>query len=332
MDTTYRNLNEATMRVTRRLLVATLLGVTACGGGTTGPHGAETSSSELGNVELTPQPVYANNDVTVLVTPKKSGVSPNHYIYRWHKNGDTINGANGATLFHTAFRKGDVITVTVTLGTGQQSDVSVTSGPVTVRNSPPIVTAVGITPSPLYQEMAAHAVVQSSDSDQDPVSYAYQWFDNGTPLQDQTAESLDGAMVVKGDHLQVQVTPLDGVETGDARLSPVVTVQNSPPRITSQPTTSLNDEDTYIYQVVAEDPGGGPVTYALKSAPERMTIDPVKGIIRWTATKEDVGVHPIEIIVTDAEGAEIIQQYELQIFDLQDKLAVQTVAASPSHS
>jgi Putative Ig domain len=332
MGKTNRNLNEATMRVASCLLIVTLLGVTACGGGTNRPQGAEGNSSEIGAVELSPQPVYANNDVTVLVTPQKANTSPNRYVYRWHKNGEDIDVANGATLSHTLLRKGDVIAVTVTEVTSEQPGVSVTSKPVTVRNSPPTVTAVGIMPSPLYQHMDAHAVVHASDNDDDNVSYAYQWLNNGTPLEDQTAEMLDGAMVAKGSHLQVQVTPLDGEATGDPRRSPVVTVQNSPPRITSQPTTSLNDEDTYIYRVVAEDPDGGPVTYSLKSAPERMTIDPAQGTIRWTATKEDAGIHAIEIVAKDAEGAEIIQRYELQIFDLQDKSAEQPAAASPSHS
>jgi Putative Ig domain len=283
-------------------------------------------------VELSPQPVYANNDVTVLITTENAGASPSRYLYRWHKNGEDIEGATGSILPHTFIRKGDVITVTVTTGDEQQAGASMSSRPVTISNSAPTVTAVGIEPFPLHPGTAVHAVVRSADNDDDPVEYSYQWFNNGAPLEDQTDETLDGDQVVTGARLQVQVTPLDGEATGPARMSPVAAVGSSPPRITSQPPTTLNDDGTYVYQVAAEAADGGPVTYSLKSAPEQMSIDPKQGLIRWKATTQDVGVHPIEIVATDAAGAQIIQRYELQIFDLRNKATAQPAAETPPAS
>jgi len=321
-----------TAHAARSLCVMTLcvgaVGIAACGG-TNRPHSSGGGVSEISALELSPQPVYANNALTVLVTPTPPVASADHYSYQWHKNGDIIEGAVGATLPNTFFRKGDVVTVTVTTGNGQQPNATMTSHPVTIHNSAPVVMAVGVTPAPLHQQVTVHAAVEGADVDGDAVSYSYQWLKDGVELPGQTEESLDGAMVEKGSHIQVQVTPFDGEVAGDVRLSPVVTVQNSPPRITSQPTISLNGDGAYIYQVVAEDPDGGPVTYSLKSAPEGMSIDSAEGTIRWTATRNDIGIHPIEIVATDAEGAEVIQRYDLQITDLQGKTAAQPVADQP---
>lgn len=313
-------------------LCAGVVGIAACGG-TNHPHGAGGGLPEISALELSPQPVYANNALTVLVTPAASAASPVHYSYQWRKNGDIIEGAMDATLPNTYFRKGDVVTVTVTTVNGQQPSASpnatMTSRPVTIHNSAPVVMAVGVIPAPLHQQTTVHAAVEGADVDGDAISYSYQWLKDGVELPGQTEESLDGAMIEKGSRIQVQVTPFDGEVAGDPRQSPVVMVQNSPPRITSQPTISLNGDGAYIYQVVAEDPDGGPVTYSLKSAPEGMSIDSAEGTIRWTATRNDIGIHPIEIVATDAEGAEVIQRYDLQITDLQGKTAAQPAAGQP---
>jgi hypothetical protein len=312
-----------------RLLVAIfLLGLAACSG-TGRPHGAEGGQANIGAVSVSPQPAYANNVLRSLVTPPSSAASAAHYSYQWRKNDELIEGAVGDTLPNTFFHKGDVVTVTVTTGNGQRSGGAMTSRPVTIHNSAPIVMAVGVSPSPLHQHTTVHAIVEGADADGDAISYSYQWLKDGVELPGQTEETLDGTMVEKGARLQVQVTPFDGDMTGDPRQSPVVTVQNSPPRITSQPTISLNDDGAYIYKVVADDPDGGPVTFSLKSAPEGMSIDSAEGTIHWSATRNDIGIHPIEIVVTDAEGSEVIQRYELQITDLQEKTAAQPAAGQP---
>jgi hypothetical protein len=81
----------------------------------------------------------------------------------------------------------------------------------------------------------------------------------------------------------------------------------------------LDDDDTYLYQVVAEDGDGDPIIYSLTSAPEGMTIDPERGLIRWKVTGKDQGLHPIEIAVANADGAKTMQHYDLRIDDLTEK-------------
>jgi hypothetical protein len=297
------------------VLVIVLLVSAGCGG-----PGRSTSAEGIAptivSVDLSPQPAYANNTLTALVRLKGTDGSSVHYAYQWRKNDQIIDGATEAALPNTFFKKGDVVTVTVTAGNGRQAGVAMTSHPSTITDSAPVVMAVALTPAPLHQQMTVHAAVQSSDVDGDTISYGYQWLKDGVPIPGETGESLDGAMVSRGNRIQVQVTPFDGEVRGDARLSEPVTVKNAPPRITSQPTTSLDRDDTYVYQVAAEDSDGDPIIYSLTSAPEGMTIDPESGLIRWKVTRKDKGIHPIEITVANDDGAKTMQRYDLRIDDL----------------
>ena len=63
----------------------------------------------------------------------------------------------------------------------------------------------------------------------------------------------------------------------------------------------------------ASDPDNDPVTFTLKSGPKGMGIDPKSGLLQWQIRKEDKGTHPIEIEVSDSEGARSNQQYTLAI-------------------
>ncbi|MBI3596079.1 MAG: cadherin repeat domain-containing protein [Nitrospirae bacterium] len=315
--------------VHRVLFVASILAVTACSGETNPPHptgsqisqpqGADSLSPEIASLEFSPQPAYANNALTIIVKSKNPGGPQRHYSYQWQKNGQIIEAATENILTSAEFKKGDNIAVTVTPEDGQKQETPVTSDPITIQNSDPMITSIAVAPNPLHKQGTVQAVVKGYDVDGDPVNYMYQWFKNGTEIQNQTGATLDSALIAKGDVVEVQVTPSDTETKGGSRKSIPVTVQNSPPRITSQPSTSVNEQDTYIYQVTAEDVDGDPATYSLTSAPPNMTIDPSNGMIRWDVTKKDVGIHPIEIVVTDADGAKTAQRYDLHIFDLSEK-------------
>jgi hypothetical protein len=311
------------------LIVAGILAVTACSNQITPTHGPSAqisqpggshgSSPEIASLEFSPQPVYANNALTVIVKARNAAGAQRHYTYQWQKNGEVIESATENILPSGLFKKGDTITVTVTPEDGQNQEGSVTSDPITIQNSEPMIKAIMVTPIPLYKRGTLQAGVEGYDADDDPIDYTYQWFKNGTEIQDQTGATLDSALIAKGDVIEVQATPSDNESKGGSRRSIPVTVQNSPPRITSQPPPSIDEQGAYLYQVAAEDVDGDPVTYSLTSAPDAMTIDPSSGMIRWAVTKEDVGNHPIEIVVTDAAGAKTVQRYDLQIFNLTAK-------------
>jgi hypothetical protein len=63
----------------------------------------------------------------------------------------------------------------------------------------------------------------------------------------------------------------------------------------------------------ATDPDGDTLTYALKSAPAGMTINPSTGLIKWNVLPEFIGKAPITVSVKDGHGGEVMQSFTIDI-------------------
>lgn len=87
----------------------------------------------------------------------------------------------------------------------------------------------------------------------------------------------------------------------------------SPPTITSIPVFTARVAEPYAYQVEADDPDRDTLEYSLVTAPVGMTVDPVAGLVSWTPTAGDIGSHPVEIMVDDLRGWQVVQGYTLTV-------------------
>lgn len=280
------------------------------------PQNASAASPRILSLTLLPQPVTVGTDVMARVTVSNPSGDAVHYDYQWVKNGDVAAEAAGQTLAGHLFKKGDVIAVQVTPSNDHGAGEPVTSESITIQDSKPVVTELSVTPDPMLKGALTAAAV-TSDPDGDDVVLAYQWTRNGQVIEDQTSQTLSGALIAKGDVIAVRVTPSDGQFDGTARTARAAPVGNRPPHITSSPPHDLGAGALYVYRVTAEDPDGDPVSYALVTAPDGMTIDPSGGEIRWAVTSKDIGVHTIEVGATDSQGAKMNQRFDLNIFPLQ---------------
>ena len=96
-------------------------------------------------------------------------------------------------------------------------------------------------------------------------------------------------------------------------ISPPLPVANGAPRIVSLPEWASRD-GRLAYQVRAEDPEGDRnLRFELARAPAGMTVSPVGGLIEWLPGSDQLGTHPIEIVVTDSAGARSTQSFELTV-------------------
>ncbi|WP_101757446.1 putative Ig domain-containing protein [Oceanicoccus sp. KOV_DT_Chl] len=84
------------------------------------------------------------------------------------------------------------------------------------------------------------------------------------------------------------------------------------PVITSDAITSTKTEEGYSYQLTVTDPQGDTINYQLVTAPDSMTIDDV-GLVSWSPTVENIGVHSVEIEVSDSDGNSDQQFYQLVV-------------------
>jgi RHS repeat-associated protein len=89
---------------------------------------------------------------------------------------------------------------------------------------------------------------------------------------------------------------------------------NEPPQIISTPTTlvTVHDRD-YAYNVVGFDADNDPLTYSLVSGPAGMSLDPLRGTLRWTPEENQVGSQTVVVQVTDTFGATGQQQFTLNV-------------------
>ncbi|MHB0960422.1 MAG: putative Ig domain-containing protein [Pirellulaceae bacterium] len=121
----------------------------------------------------------------------------------------------------------------------------------------------------------------------------------------------------------VVVSLLDG-QGGSSRQSFTVQVAaiNRPPLITSTPVTVAATDAPFTYAVRATDPDGDRLNYAF-FGPPAMSIDPSTGLVRWTPTAADVGIHEIYVLVSDG------QMTATQVFDLDVDVSDTAANGSP---
>jgi hypothetical protein len=116
-----------------------------------------------------------------------------------------------------------------------------------------------------------------------------------------TLATAEGAFVAKeiivGTHAEI---------TWDNGFAPLYV----PPSVTSEPVSDARAGIPYTYQAAAS--GTGPFSFSLARSPDGMTILSDTGLLSWTPSEEQVGVHEIVITVTDGNNSDT-QTYLLTV-------------------
>ncbi|NWG12949.1 MAG: tandem-95 repeat protein [Acidobacteria bacterium] len=101
---------------------------------------------------------------------------------------------------------------------------------------------------------------------------------------------------------------LDSSEFSPAVLAGTSSALNLPPVIHSSPVTSAITETAYSYQVLASDPEGKTLRYALAYAPQGMAIS-ASGLITWTPTTQQAGKQVVTVVAYDPQGLYASQNF-----------------------
>ena len=89
---------------------------------------------------------------------------------------------------------------------------------------------------------------------------------------------------------------------------------NQAPRIRSTPPTSFAiDGKLFAYDLVGFDPDFDPLTWRLVSAPRGVSIDPLRGTLRWVPTTDQLGPNAITVEVSDTFLATATQTLVIQV-------------------
>lgn len=97
--------------------------------------------------------------------------------------------------------------------------------------------------------------------------------------------------------------------TVDVDVAQDAPAEVGPPRIRSSPSTVATCHVPYRYSGAGSPTvdGARPLGFAVARSldvplPRELAVDPVTGAFDWTPGDSDVGVHPLELVVTNAEG------------------------------
>ncbi len=119
----------------------------------------------------------------------------------------------------------------------------------------------------------------------------------------------------------LEVTDGVNVVTQSFTLTVQSDANNHLPSITSTPGSAVALDRPYRYQVLANDPDGDALSFALQDAPVGMTIDPQTGLLTWTPTTDQAGVHTFSILAQDGRGGVAQQEVTLNALTAVDNHA-----------
>jgi len=268
--------------------------------------------SVINAIKILPERPKSSDLLRAVVEPQV--ITTGEYVYRWRRNGEYIIGETESTLKSEYFFKDDSIEVEVIPYRDEVEGKAKRSEPVVILNSLPVIRSASMEPSPAYSKDDVKAKVDVFDADGDYIRYAYLWKKDSEEILGETGSTLSNVHFKKGDKISYRVSVTDGESEEVMLHSNVSSILNSPPRITSQSSGYITEGFLYEYTVAAEDPDGDPLAFNLSSAPEGMTIDSSRGVIRWkVGEKQGKRSYEFKVIVSDAEGAMAIQPITLSV-------------------
>lgn len=265
----------------------------------------------IARVALTPPSLVPGQDVKAVVDAADPDGDSLRLNYVWTYNGKPVQSGPKSIFHPLELKKGDRVEVRVTASDGVNTSAEVRAH-ASAGNRPPVLSAVTLEP---FGDVRAGEQISAtpiaSDPDNDSLRFTYQWRVNGTKKGNE--RTLDTTGMKRGDKVQASVTASDGVRNSREKLSPVLMLGNSPPVITQLP-ASQSEDGTFKYTFVARDPDGDRnLRFFIEKGPQGAKMDAITGVLTWTPTASQAGVHPIEVGVKDRAGEGSTFLFELTV-------------------
>lgn len=221
-------------------------------------------------VGLTPASPTASDTLTCTASVSDDDGDTTSASFAWTVDGvsTTATGGSGLTSeLSGVFGYGQTVACTVTGDDGKGGTASATASAI-ITNSPPVVTAVTVTPSSATTNDVLSVASSVSDPEGDTVTVTYDWYVDGVLAQSGTSTTLDGATHFDKDEVvTVEVVATDGVNT-TREPSSGLTIQNTPP---GAPVLSISpagptagDALTCTVDTASTDDDGDPITYTME--------------------------------------------------------------------
>lgn len=297
----------------------TALVVAAVAGCTSSPQDGSVATGATQNnhapsvrlVTIVPNPLMLAGPITAhVMADDPDGTEPTKR-FQWIVNGSPMLGATGPELAPVHVKRGDQVALEVIALDGQLESAPYRTDPVSVVNTPPIVSLVAVEADAEHSNRVL-AKVNAIDPDRDEIHYSYRWWRNDKQVKDGEESALDTTGFGRKDVVVVEVTARDQEAAAAPVRSAPSALGNSPPLIVSNP-PALTNREQYVYLVQAKDVDGDTIAYNLETGPPGMTIDKATGLVNWNVIPGVAGAHRVKIIAEDGQGGIAWQEFELSI-------------------
>lgn len=302
-----------------QLPLAALVVATLSGCSSSPPDGPSAAVGPNGNhppivrlVTIVPDPLVLIGPLAAhVMADDPDGTEPTTR-FQWIVNGAPVLGATGPELDPSHVKRGDRVVLEVIATDGQAESAPFRTEPVTVVNTPPIISHVVVEAESPDKGNRVHAKVEAVDPDRDEIHYTYRWWRNDKQIQEGEESALDITGFGRKDVVMVEVVARDQEAAAAPVRSAPSALGNSPPLITSAP-APLTNRELYEYLLQAKDVDGDTVTYGLETGPPGMTIDSATGQVTWKVTSGVAGTHRVKVMADDGQGGTTWQEFELSI-------------------
>jgi hypothetical protein len=207
------------------------------------------SAPRVLSVVLGPDPATEESVLEVVVEGEDPDGDSIAYRFGWLVDGVEVRTGEQTSLDGELFDKGQEVRVAVIPNDGAMDGETAESNALVIANTPPVVEAVSLAPSEIFEADTVSCVVEGArDPDGDEIAISYLWTVNGVEWS--SGGTLDGSGFQRGDILACAATPDDGEDVGEAVRSAEVTVSNTAPTIASVTLSSTSPTETSTMSAV----------------------------------------------------------------------------------
>ncbi len=276
--------------------------------------GADNKPPFIKSAKIQPSLATVKRDLGVIVQKSiDPDGDPVEYMFQWLIDGEEVQDGTDDILSKDLLQKGQEIQCIITPTDGKVEGEPFITKPVRITNSLPVIDKIEIKPEKLFPGDTAEVIVQAHDLDDDPISILYEWY-----LNDRSV--LEGEMIFsladtkKKDRLYVKISVEDEEGQGQTVQSKILTLQNRPPSIQSEPPTSWNTDDGFQYRVNAMDPDGDPVRVHVEGKlPPGMVWNKEARTLTWKPRVKVKGPFKFKIVAEDNDGGVSTQEFTLTL-------------------
>jgi len=275
---------------------------------------AANRAPEIVEFTFTPAAPAAGEPVRARVRASDPDGDPVTLEYHWTLNGRGLS-VNAPEVSITEGRRGDRLSLRVT-ARDPQGLAATSLTQVALANRAPQLAGLRLDPHGRVRAGRPITVLPYAvDPDGDALRFEYQWRVNGRTVPESGA-SLSTTALQRGDEVEVTVIANDGRAHSRRLSSPPIALVNAPPEIAHEAVGGPQD-GSFRHAIRASDPDGDRLHFSLRSGPRGMQVAPLLGVIEWTPSPNQAGVHPVQIEVDDRHGGTASLSFELTVGDSQ---------------